>query len=131
MSFVFSPSEGSSPLPLFLPAITVEPIEADPSFNISEGETLTLRCNAMNNPDAPNNLRFIWYHEDEGLMDDGVRISIMNSVENATARPRVASSELEVMDVRDGDSGNYTCRVTNRDIIDGISVDSEVTVLCK
>jgi len=64
-------------------------------------------------------------------MNDGMRIRMVNSVENATTRPRVASSELEVMDVRDGDSGNYTCRVTNRNVIDGISVDSEVTVLCK
>jgi len=61
-------------------------------------------------------------------MDD---VSIETSAENASARPREVSSELEVMDVRDGDSGNYTCRVTNRNITDGISVDSEVTVLCK
>ena len=52
----------------------------------------------------------------------------MTSGENAS---RVASSELTVMDVEDEDSGNYTCRVTNRDFVDAIAVDSEITVLCK
>ena len=88
---------------------------------------LNLECVAQNNDDAPNNLEFYWYQDGREITPSS-RITINSTSENAT---RAASSELVVMGVTDSDSGEYRCTATNRDIVDGITTTSSVTVLCK
>ena len=105
------------------PTILEGPISINPLL----GSDLTLECIAQNNVDAPNELEFYWYRNGHSITP-GSRITINSTGENAT---RVASSELVVMQVTDGDSGEYQCTVTNRDVVDGINAISNVTVLCK
>lgn len=88
---------------------------------------LNLVCVAQNNGDAPNDLEFYWYQDGREITSSS-RITINSTSENAT---RVASSELVVMGVTDSDSGEYRCTATNRDIVDGITTTSSVTVQCK
>ena len=97
------------------------------SIDILLGSNLTLECIGQNNVDAPNELEFYWYHNGRSITT-GSRITIKSTGENAT---RVASSELVVMQVTDGDSGEYQCTVTNWDVVDGINATSNITVLCK
>ena len=77
---------------------------------------LNLECVAQNHDDAPNNLEFYWYQDGREITPSS-HITINSTSENAT---RAASSELVVMGVIDSDSGEYSCTVTNRDIVDGI-----------
>jgi len=88
---------------------------------------LNLECVVQNNGDAPNDLEFYWYQDGREITTSS-RITINSTSENAT---RVASSELVVMGVTDSDSGEYRCTATNRDIVDGITTTSSVTVQCK
>ena len=105
------------------PTILEGPFSIDPIL----GSDLTLECIAQNNVDAPNELEFYWYHNGRSITPSS-RITINSAGENAT---RVASSELVVMQMTDGDSGEYQCTVTNRDVVDGINTTAGVTVLCK
>jgi len=88
---------------------------------------LNLECVAQNNDDAPNDLEFYWYQDGREITPSS-RITINSTSENATW---IASSELVVTGVTDSDSGEYRCTATNRDIVDGITTTSSVTVLCK
>ena len=95
--------------------------------SLALGTDLNLECIAQNNDDAPNDLEFYWYKDGRGITPSG-RITINSTSESVT---RVASSELIVMEVTDSDSGEYRCTVTNREIVEGITTTSSVTVQCK
>ena len=95
--------------------------------SLTLGMDLNLECVAQNNDDAPNDLEFYWYQDGHRITPSS-HITINSTSENAT---RVASSELVVMGVTDSDSGEYRCTATNRDIVDGITTTSSVTVQCK
>ena len=86
-----------------------------------------LQCVAQNNLDAPNDLMFTWRHNGSNIQDDSRRI-ITPSPEDAA---REASSILMVMNVTRYDGGEYECTASNREIIDGASNTSFVTVYCK
>ena len=87
-----------------------------------------LECVAQNNLDAPNNLTFTWRHNDTNIRDDDSRRIIRYFPENSD---REARSMLMVMNVTRRDGGQYQCVASNREIIDGDSDTTNVTVYCK
>ena len=60
--------------------------------------------------------------------DDSHSIITLFPEDSAT---RVVVSILMVMNVTRRDGGKYQCSAFNREITDGISITSNVTVLCK
>ena len=87
-----------------------------------------LECVAQNNLDAPNNLTFIWRHNDVNIRDVDSRRIITPFSENPE---REARSVLVVMNVTRSDGGMYECVASNREINDGDSESDNVTVYCK
>ena len=83
-----------------------------------------LQCVAQNNLNAPNDLMFAWRHNGSNIQNDDSRRII-------TPFPEEARSILMVMNVTRYDGGQYQCVAFNREIIDGASTTSFVTVYCK
>ena len=87
-----------------------------------------LECVAQNNLDAPNNLMFTWRHNDSTIQEDDSRRIITPFPESPS---REARSILVVMNMTRYDGGQYQCVASNREIVDGASTTSFVTVFCK
>ena len=87
-----------------------------------------LECVAQNNPDAPNDLIFTWRHNGTNIHDGDSHRFVTSFPESHC---REARSILVVMNVTQSDGGLYKCVASNREIIDGASVTTTVTVYCK
>ena len=92
-------------------------------------ENLMLECVAQNNLDAPNNLMFIWYHNETRIADEDSRHMITPLSEDSGTRE--ARSTLVVMNVTRKDGGLYRCIAFNREIADSDTATTFVTVYCK
>lgn len=93
---------------------------------VEYGETLMLTCIAMNAPNVPTDLSFMWLVNETNVVAlADTRVSVLNDQEvNDEARSR-----LTVTGTLFSDSGNYSCLVHNRQPQDGIITTTEVTVV--
>ena len=101
-------------------------VEDPMSVNVTApNDTLTLNCTAVNNPNAPNNLTFLWIFDSSFLMNPTTREIVVNKT--------TVTSQLIIEGVDRSNDGSYICQVHNR-VQNMDSVDSEpanVTVFCK
>ena len=92
---------------------TVQPISVNipvgrpisPVYYVVAGDQLRLNCRATNDPQSPNQLRFIWYK-------DSTSIGTQNARQIIVTVPNV-NSLLFFNNLLNQDNGTYTCSVYN------------------
>ena len=77
----------------------------------SEGDKVSLTCNAVNDVDAIHPLQIYWHKENKVVTPNKSHIILYNVTDNAT---RQLKSTLLLDPVNRTDDGVYTCRTFNR-----------------
>ena len=104
-------------LPIFIMPLLPQIID------VEHGLPLTLTCTAENNPQVDQDLEFLWlYNGIEVVGNSRTTISTSPEVNN------VATSSLIFSPAFQSDTGNYTCLVYNREVVDAVSRTVELYV---
>ena len=97
-----------------LPMITL-PLPTN--TEVEHGLPFTLTCTAENDPAVPQELSFLWEYNGMEVVGDS-RVIIMTMPEDVN---NIATSRLIFSPALQSDTGNYTCLVHNRQIVDAVS----------
>ena len=91
-------------------------------IDVEHGLPLTLTCTAENTPEVQD-LEFMWLYNGIEVVENS-RITISTSPEVND----VANSSLIFSPAFQSDTGDYTCQVNNREVVDAVSRTVELNV---
>ena len=111
---------------------TVQPISVDipvgqpisPVYYVVAGDQLRLNCHATNDPQSPNQLRFIWYK-------GSTSIGTQNARQIIVTVPNVYSLLFFNNLNKNQDNGTYTCSVYNFELSRAVTQSTVVIVESK
>ena len=98
-----------------------------PITDVEHGLPFTLICAAQNDPSVTQDLEILWLYNELEIVQD-TRVTIMTTPENNSS---IATSRLMFSPVFQTDTGNYTCQVHNREVVDAVRSTIELNVTGK
>ena len=91
---------------------------------VEHGLPFTLTCTAENHPIVSQDLSFLWEYNGMEIVEDS-RVTIMTTPEDVS---NIATSRLIFPPALQSDTGNYTCLVHNREVVDAVSTSTYFNV---
>ena len=97
-------------------------------FNVIAGDPFTLNCTATNDPQSPNELRFIWFKESTRI-DTNQSQWIIKELSND---PFTVTSQLVITNLTVGEhDGVYSCAVDNFKVDNAVTQSTIVVIESK